>query len=304
MIRLFAVIGSCLFFTITAFAQELDCDISIDPQSMNGLSAESRENLVDIIPQLKQYISNYRWTKDGLEGGERIKFSMALTLSSPSGDNHYKGQLVLGSQRPVYKGGRSTRIILIKDVNWDFQYIRSQTLTHDEYRFDPMLSLIDFYAYMVLGYDFDTYKSGDGTQYFQKAQDIVNKARSSASAGAGWESSTRGSYSRTQLLDEILNPKYHDFREAAFRYHYRGLDLLYKDQVKARKNMLSALEKIGKLQEKINATSLSVKLFFDAKYQEIAEIFSHDPDPAILTKLTSADPSHRQAYEESRLKQR
>lgn len=304
MNRILVLIGSCFFLSIIVSAQEIECDVTIDAQSSAGLSSEARENIVDLVPQLEQYINNYRWTREGIEGGERIRCRMELTLSSQSGDNHYKAQIVLSSQRPIYKAGRTTSILRIRDLSWDFQYIRSQTLTHDEYRFDPLLSLIDFYAFMILGCDFDTYKTGDGTPYFQKALEIVNKARTSAAAGTGWEPSTRGDYSRAQLIEELLNPKYHDLREAVFRYHYRGLDLLHKDQVKARKNMLSALEKVGNLREKINSTSLAIRLFFEAKNLEIAEVFSHDPDPGITAKLTRIDPSHRQAYEESRDKRR
>ena len=304
MNRLRILIAICLLPALRAGAQELDCNVSIDQQSSAGLSAEARENIVDLVPQLEQYINNYRWTREGIEGGERIRCSMSLTLSSPTGDNHYKAQIVLSSKRPIYKTVETTQMLLIRDLSWDFQYIRAQTLTHDEYRFDPLLSVVDYYAFVILGYDFDTYKTGDGTPYFQKALEIVNKARSSAAAGTGWEPSTRGDYSRTQLIEEILNPKYHDLREAVFRYHYRGLDLLHKDQVKGRRNMLSALQKLGILREKINSTSLAIRLFFEAKYKEIADRFALDPDPGIVAELAKIDPSHRQAYEESRDKRR
>jgi len=292
-------IACVLFLSLTTAAQELDCEIALDVTSFS-LPAEARDNLIDFANQVKQYMNSHRWTKDGIEGDEKIKCRIDITILGSPTDNHYSAKAQIGSQRPIFKSERSTAVTRIVDDKWDFQYIRNQSLTHDENRFEPLLSFLDFYAYIILGYDFDTYKSGDGTQYFQKALEIVNPARGAANAGKGWEPSTRGQYSRAQLIDELLNPKYRDLREAVYRYHYRGLDLLYKDQEKARKTILSALEKIRKLQEKINESSVLVRLFFDTKYLEIAETFVNDPDLSVFTKLIKIDPSHQKNYEEKR----
>ncbi|HTK81770.1 MAG TPA: DUF4835 family protein [Bacteroidota bacterium] len=294
-----ALLALFLFlFSFVAFTQELDCDITLDMQGLP--SSEARDNLVDFISQLKTYMNTQRWTKDGIEGDEKIRCTINIQFQGSPGDNQYAAKAFIGSQRPVFKAGRSTAVTRILDDKWTFQYIRGQSLTHDEYRFDALLSFMDFYAYVILGYDFDSYKSGDGTQFFQKAMDIVNKARSSAGAGNGWDVATRGAYSRAQLIEELLNPKYQDLREASFKYHYRGLDLLYKDPVKGRKVMLTALEKVGKLRDKVNEPSLVMKIFFDTKYQEIAETFSVDTTPGVFEKLIAIDPSHQHDYEVAR----
>ena len=170
-------------------------------------------------------------------------------------------------------------------------------MNHDESRFDPLMSLLDFYAYVILGYDFDTYKAGDGTQFFQKAGEILNKARNTG-GGKGWDLPTQAAYSRAGLIDELVTPKYYDIREASFRYHYRGLDLLYKDDAKARKAIFSALEKISNLQAKINQRSLLIRLFFETKYLEISEVFQRDPDLTVYTRLSKIDPAHQTSYEE------
>ena len=102
-----------------------------------------------------------------------------------------------------------------------------------------------------------------------------------------------------RLIDELMNVKFHDFRDALFRYHFRGLDLLHKDEARARKNIFAALDKIGKLQEKINVRSLVLRTFFDAKYQEIADVFLKDPDREIFARLSKIDPAHQTKYEEA-----
>ena len=287
----------CLAVTGIAplWPQELDCKFSVDTRA---ISAEAKAGLEDFEAQLSQYMNPYRWTREDLNG-EKIRCSFDIRITGSPRENSFSAQVFIGSSRPIYKlDGRSTAVTRILDDKWDFPYIKYQTMNHDESRFDPLMSFLDFYAHVILGYDFDTYKPGDGSPYFQKASEIVNKARNSPGAGKGWDESSQGTYSRNQLIDELLNPKFYDFREAIFRYHYRGLDLLHKDEAKARKNVLSALEKIANLQKKINQNSLAIRSFFDTKYLEIAEMFSKDPDLTIFSRLTKIDPTHQKNYDE------
>ena len=282
----------CIFFSSTLQAQEIDCTITFT--NLETLPAEARDNLVDFISQIEQYVDSYKWTNEDL-GEEKIKCAINISFAGAPKENRYSAQAFIGSQRPIYKSGRNTAVIRILDDKWDFEYTRYQSLTHDEYRFDALLSFLDYYMYMIIGYDFDSYKSGTGTPYFQKALEIVNKSRGT---GKGWEISQQSTYSRGQLVDELLNPKFRDLRDAIYRYHYRGLDLLQSDSEKARKNIFSALVKVGKLQEKINQRSLAIKVFFDTKYLEIAETFQKHSDLTIYMQLTEIDPAHKKTYDE------
>src|ERR1051326_5115915 len=221
---------SLLLLWIPLSAQELDCDITFT--NLETLPAGSRDNLTDFISQAKQYINSYHWTQEDL-GSVRIKCSMNISFQSAT-NNHYVVQAFIGSQRPIFKSDKNTAFVRLLDDSWEFDYVRGQPFNHNESHFDPLLSFMDFYAYIILGYDFDSYKSGDGTPYFQKASDIANRALGSASTG--WDVSSQGTYSRGQLIEELTNSKFHDFREAVYRYHYRGLDLLYTDDTRARKN--------------------------------------------------------------------
>jgi len=292
------IIASLIFSLVQLFAQEIECDVAINTQQ---LPAEARENLNDFAQQVKQYINSYQWTKEGL-GGEKIKCSIDISFQGSPKDNHYVAQAFIGSKRQIYKSDHNTAVLRVLDDKWDFDYFRYQPLSHNDFRFDPLLSFLDFYIYLILGCDFDTYGVADGTTYFQKAMEIVNKAR--GSSGTGWEFSSQSTYQRGQFVDELLNPKFRDLREAVYRYHYKGLDLLYKDPNKAKKNIFSALEKIRKLQKKINQRSLAMRIFFDTKYLEIAETFLDEPDRTIYLKLAKIDPAHQKSYEEYSLKVR
>jgi len=298
----FAIIAVCLLLALNCtVAQEIDCEITTDVQRLT--TAETRDNLSDFVQQLKQYVNTYTWTKEDF-GNEKIKCTFNISFQGSVGDNHYITQVFIGSQRPVYKLGQNTAVTRIMDANWEFDYIRNQAFSHNDSRFDPLLSFIDFYIYLILGYDADTYHTNGGTAYFQKAMEIVNQSHGASSSGKGWELSPQGSYTRAQVIDELLNPKYQDYRKAVHVYYYRGLDSLYRDPEKALKKMYSALEKIGKLRVKNNHPIVVLKTFFDTKYLEIAEKFLKDPDPSIYAKLSKIDPAHQQTYDEYAVKPR
>ncbi|MBI5214900.1 MAG: DUF4835 family protein [Ignavibacteriae bacterium] len=287
----------CTFAPVVA--QEIECEVKINVEQ---LTAEGRENLDDFVQQLRQYINGHKWTNVDF-GDLKIKCNLEISFLGVNDSKRYTAQAFIGAQRPIHKSDRNTATMRILDDKWEFEYVRSQSMIHDEYRFDPLLSFIDFYMYVILGHDFDSYKAFDGTVYFEKAVDIVNKSRG-MSGGKGWESTSQTIYSRGQFIEEILNPNYRDIRKTFFTYHYNGLDLLQSKHEKAQNNIITALESIGKLREKINQQTLLMRLFFDTKYLEIAETFLDYPDRSVYEKLVKIDPSHQKTYEEYAYKPR
>lgn len=296
-----AIIILSILLTVQLFGQEIECDVTIDLTPLT--TSEAKDNLSDFVQQIKTYINNHRWTQED-RTEQKISCAMNISFSGSEGEHGYQAQVFIGSQRPIYRGDRSTAVVRIMDDKWNFEYIRNQTLTHMETRFDPLLSFIDFYIYLILGYDADTYLTGGGAPYFQKAYDIVNIARGSATESKGWDYSTQGLYSRNQIIDELLNTKFQDFRKAVHIYHYRGLDSLYTEKKLPLKRIFLALDKIGKLREKINQPSIVLRTFFDTKYLEICEVFQRSADPSIYTRLGKIDPEHQKSYDEFDLKRR
>lgn len=295
--KLFLSIILCIVLSSFSFAQEFECEVTLN---VDQLTAEGRENLSDFAQQVKQYMNNYRWTSEDF-GEDKIKCNFDIQILGSPRTNHYVAKVFIGSLRPIKKQNQNTAVLRILDENWEFDYVRNQSLIHESFQFDALVSFLDYYAYIILGYDFDTWNVGGGTPYFQKALAIVNRARNAAS-GKGWESTAQGGFTRGQLVEELLNPKFQDFREAFSKYHYRGLDLLYKNPLKAKDNIATIIENIGKLQQKINTRTLIIKLFFDTKYLELAQLFGDYPTSDIFDKLSKIDPSHQQTYMEYKQK--
>jgi len=289
---------------IPLLSQQLDCDVTINTQQ---LTSDAVDNLSDFVFQVKQYLNNTQWTKDDL-GDNRIRCAFNIFIKGSPSAGRYSAQVFVGSQRRIWdlKTNRPTEknsaMIRIFDDTWEFNYTRGVPLVRDEFRFDPLTSFLDFYAFLILGYDYDSYDAFSGTQNFQKAMNIFNLTRSAGSP-KGWEFPGSGTYNRTRLIDELMSEKFKDVRQAVYDYHAEGLDRLSTDRDAALKNILLAVESIGKVKKRVNEQSVSIKTYFDTKYLELCELFQGYSDPAVYARLAVVDPSHQKSYEEYRQKQ-
>ncbi len=279
-----------LLLFISSFSQEIECKVTVN---FEQLPPQNKSDLADFAEKIQRYINSYKWTNVDLNS-EKIQCTLNIFFTSASGNN-YQAQIFVGSQRKIYESDKSTAVLRILDDKVDFFYDKNAPLYHDEFRFDPLLSLIDFYMYIVIGYDFDTYEPLGGTEFFEKAFRICTNAQSSKFS-RGWQKTSSG-YSRFNLIDELLDPKYSDFRKAIYEYHYNGLDILNKYPEDALATIDSVIDVMINIKKNVNPTSTLVKLFFNAKYMELAELFKNAKNKeAIFIKLILADPSHQATY--------
>ncbi|MFA6540118.1 MAG: DUF4835 family protein [Bacteroidota bacterium] len=284
-----------LIFTTTYGFSQIECDVTINYQSVSYAS----DRLQNFKNDIENYINSQRWTTDNLNG-EKIKCTINIFFTAASDDNKYSAQAFIGSQRPIYAGndpsGKNTSMVRIFDDKWDFTYVKGQPLYRDETQYDPLTDFLDFYMYLIVGFDYDSYESSSGTPFFQKAYTMANQAPSSAT---GWDRATGSAYSKYGLIEEILNPKNQPFRHGFYLYHYKGLDLLATKPDKGYENIIEMLKNIAQLKKTSNPRSILFKTFFEAKYQELAEVFKGYNDSNIYQLLISVDQAHQAAYDEA-----
>lgn len=271
-------------------SQQLDCTLQADYTS---LGTAQYDLLTDFADDVRGYINNNAWGEENFP--EKVRCALNIFVKGTPAENRYSAQVFIGSQRTIYNTDQSSAVVRLFDEDWEFTYIKNRPLNRSPHSFNDLTSFLDFYSYVALGYDYDTYEPGGGTPWFQKAADVANLGR--ASGAKGWELKT-SSYSRVQLMDEILSPKFAQARTAVYRYHFSGLDSLSINRSHALANILKALETIGKLRKEVNPRNIYIKSFFEAKYLEIAQLFVDYPDPNIYKKLAIIDPAHQTAYEE------
>ena len=279
-------------------AQELNCQLRV---TTDNITSADRDYLRGFRADVERYLNSTRFTNEDLYG-EKINVSMDIFFTQVTGTNRYRAQAVIGSTRPIYANDNVsdsvTQVLRLMDSQWEFTYAPNQRMYFDEFSFDPLTSFLNYYAFVIIGFDLDTYKPLDGARVFQKALNTATAAISSSSA-ADWQSTS--GYSRYGLAQELTNPRNEPILQAYYTYHFNGIDLLATDNRKSLDNILGAIESIYRVRQQ-NATSLMTKAIFDAKAKEIARIFLSYPDPSVFDKLATYDPEHRSDYMDAKSK--
>ncbi|HTX99900.1 MAG TPA: DUF4835 family protein [Bacteroidota bacterium] len=271
-------------------AQGINCTVTVNTQSVNSTN---KDLLVNLASDLKDYINNFQWGADNVP--DKIPCAIDVFVQGNTGDNSYLAQVFIGSQRPIYKSNKGTAVMRIKDDSWEFTYLKSRPINHNPGTFNDLTSFLDFYMYLVVGFDADTYDPLGGTPYFQRASDISRLARTSSQKG--WQPSTTG-YNRSQFIDDVLLPSTQPMRQAEYLYYFTGLDSLAIDRSRAQANIARAIDIIGKVRANVDPRNLALRVFFDAKYQELGDIFADYPDRTIYRKLSLIDPNHEKTYDD------
>lgn len=274
------------------FSQELNCRVTVNYES---IPVVNRELLANFAQTVEEYLNKTRFTDKW--DGDKIECALNIFFVGASSEINYTAQAVITSQRPIFKSSKNSLMISINDPQWTFVYEKNQTLYATQSIFDPLTSFLDFYAYLIIGFDLDSYEELGGTPYFTKAFDIVNLAANS-SFRSGWEKSS-SAYSRRGLVEDLLSEKYRTFREAYFNYHYNGLDLFSEKKNIAFKNIVKLIDVLDALKIKTEINTPLTKVFFDAKSGEIIEYLKTYSDKSIFKKLRRIDPSRALKYDEA-----
>jgi hypothetical protein len=306
-----SIIVLLLIYSGSLKAQDFEVQVTM---VVDALSQDAKDKLKDFKQQVEDYFNrnkfydNSYFNENNMPGAElyKIKASIQFNFKGGNADN-YDAQIFIASQRILDRYDKKqnpkyTTVFKILDERCSFYYSRTMQLIKNDLRFDPFLSLLDYYAYMMLGYDQDSFFPKDDPKnkstYFTKAQDICNKPMSDRN---GWSETGGGSKpSRLQLVQELLNPRYEDFRNAFFEYHWFGLDSMGYSK-NSYKIILKALKKMGDIKKK-EVKAYNVDLFFDSKNTEIADLFLNYGDKKVYDQLILIDPSHQRIYEEAKKK--
>jgi len=275
-----------------ASAQELNCRVTVNTSALSG---NEFSFLNDLRNEIEQYLNNRSWTDDRFEEFERIDCSVSITFTEAQGLDRFNAQIVVGSRRPIYATQQSTTVFQVVDSNWEFQYNRGQPLIYDPNRFDPLTSLLDFYALMILGYDYDTFSELGGTRFFQRAREISELAQ--AQGGPGWVS-LGDDQTRTALVRQLLGPRYEPLRRAYFLYHLGTLDRFTRDYEAAWETGYSAIEGIYDLFLDVSR-KYATDIFFATKSSELTDLFSEASDvrTQLYAMLIEMDPARSSDYD-------
>jgi len=294
MIRILIFLFYMLIIPAGLAAQEFNCDVSINDRQISG---SSYDYVSELEVALENYINGHRWTNDRFREHERIGCNFQIVLTGVDQNFNYTAEVAITTRRPIYNSNQESLAILLSDNNWRFFYPENKNLIHDDLQFDDLTSFIDFYAYIMLGYDYDSFSELGGTQYYTRAQSVFELGQNSGSQG--WGRSIGAQRNRFGLITDINNPAYEDLRRAIYQYHRLGLDQFTMQPEEARNQVLQALDLIRENKQLTNNNYL-FDIFFSSKYTEIVAIF-RDAGAEIRTRayniLVDVDPAHTTEYE-------
>ena len=279
-----------------ADAQELQCSVSVQSSSVQGTNKQVFENMRNAITD---FLQNHRWTNDIFDTKERIECSLYFNITEQSSSNEFKGTLTVQARRPVFGSGYTTTMFNMQDEDIQFRYNDGQAFDYNEnsYDSDNLLPLIAFYCNIILGYDYDSFSLNGGSDYFKKAEQIVNQAQSSQYAG--WKSFD-GTKNRYWLINNILDNNHKVFRTQLYNYHRKGLDVMSEDVERGRRAIYNAIDELRKVKKSSTRNAYALSLFFTAKSDEIVNVFSEAPAiecSQVVEFLTEADPGNLTKYQ-------
>lgn len=262
-----------LFFTLfscSLFSQELNCTVKVNYQELGNTNLTIFKTLEK---SLAEFINKTNWSDKVYKPRERIDCSMFINISSYGGDQ-FSATIQVQSSRPVYNSLYSSPVFNFNDKEFNFTYTEFQLLTYNQNVYDSnLISVIAFYANMIIGIDGDTFSELGGTQAYQNAQEIVSVAQ--ASNAKGWNQN-ESRQNRYFLVNDMLSTTFSPIREALFNYHYNGLDKMSEDLKTGKENIKEAIMSIKKVND-VRPNAFLTRVFFDAKLDEIQSVFSGGP---------------------------
>ncbi|MGB0974430.1 MAG: DUF4835 family protein [Flavobacteriaceae bacterium] len=269
------LLSFCLLLGIFGLsAQELNCTLAINAEQ----TGRPNEQVFKTLERsLNDFINKTTWTDKIFAPQERINCGMVITVIE-MGTDSFTATLQVQSSRTAFNSTYSSPVFNFNDKDFSFNYVEFQNLTFNPNQFDSnLISVIAYYAYMIIGLDADTYSKLGGTEYFNQAKNILNVAQSSGRKGWG---PTDGNQTRYQLIDQILSPTYAEYRDVLYSYHRIALDVMSENQKKAKERVILSLKQFKKMNSR-RPNSFIQRVFFDAKSDEIEQMFSGGPSVKI-----------------------
>jgi len=264
---IFFVLGFHAFL----WAQPVNVTLTVNTELVNQTNIAPIQTLEKA---LRDFLNNTKWTNDSGTAQSEISIQMLLTISSIN-DNSYAGTLQVQSGRLVYNSNYTSPLVNFLDNNFKFTYQEFQPFYFDINRYsNNLISVFSYYIYLAAGVEMDSFSPMGGSANFERARTIANAAQ--ASKALGWKAN-QNNKGRYELIDQISSPAFKDFRALVYEYHRNGLDLMAEKPEASKAHIASELLGLRNLFRR-QPNSYLLRSFFDAKGEEIGQLFSDGPE--------------------------
>ena len=259
-----------LAISLAVPAQELNCSITVNSDQVGQTNQQIFRTLER---SLNDFVNKNKWTNRVYRENEKVNARMFITVTQYESDR-FEANIQIQSSRPVFNTSYESPVFNYKDDAFNFQYQEFQPLVYNPNSFDSnLVAVISYYVYVILGLDADTFSLEGGNDYYRLAQNIVTQAQSSNYSGWSQETGTR---TRFELVDNLLSNSFREYRVAMYNYHRKGLDIL-ADNNSTGKQIVAGSLRLFETLIKRRPNAFLIQTFFDAKSDEIKNVFSDGP---------------------------
>jgi hypothetical protein len=286
-----------IFTALVANAQEFRCNIQITSQQIQGTNKQVFQTLQAAI---NEFVNGKAWSGYKFSNNERIECSMLINIQEMIGSDQFKGTLQIQVRRPVFNSSYNAVLFNYIDNDVDFKYTEFQPLEFSETsHLSNLTSILAYYAYIILGLDFDSYGLNSGTEFYQKAEKVLNNAQNATERG--WRSGESTSRkNRYWLINNILNEGFSPVRQFIYNYHRLGLDMMYEKLVEGRSVIAESLKLLQDVyKNRPDPFMHFLQVILDAKSDEFVSIFLEATDEEkrrVIAILNQIDPTHGDKY--------
>jgi hypothetical protein len=282
--------------SVRSSSQELDCQVSVTAPQLTGTDKRIFETMQTGI---YEFMNNRKWSSYNFRTEERIECTVLLTITDRMSTDDFKGTLNLVLRRPVYNSAYNSVLLNWIDKDFQFHYIEFQPLDYAEGTYTSnLISTLAFYSNIFLGLYFDSFSQYGGSQFFDKAQSIVNAAQNAPETG--WKA-YESQKNRFWLVENYLNPANIELRDFSYRFHRLGLDQMYEKIDQGRNEVTESLDLLKTLYNE-KPGLFALQLIMDAKRDEFVNIYSDQRVPPmektnVVNTLKEIDPANGSKYQ-------
>lgn len=268
----YIILSIAMCLALLGQAQEFQAKVNINTPKLQSVDPKIFNTLKESI---RDMMNNTKWTEDVFEQSERIQLTITLNITEEMSATSFRADLAIQAVRPVFNSSYETVIFAYQDQDVQFSYEEYQPVQFSKNVFtDNLSAILGFYAYTILGLDYDSFSELGGDELFQEAQNILSTVPSNvAQVAGGWTSIEAGQRNRYWLIENILNPRMVPYRKAMYLYHRGGLDRMSDDIGTAVTACATAITQITEA-HKAYRNSMIVQIFAQTKSTEILQIFT------------------------------
>lgn len=250
-----------------ADAQELSCTVDVNVQSVE----QAGKSVFDALKEsVTEYMNTTKFSDAQLAVNEKIECRLFFTITEYQ-DGVAKGTLQVQSSRPVYNSSYTTTMVNFRDTKIDFSYQEGEPLNFNLNGMESQLTaILNFYAYLFLAIDFDSFSPRGGEVFWDRLKLIVQEAQSSGEVG--WKA-FEDNKNRSAILDAYTSPQTEQLRDFLYTYHRTGLDEMAQNADKGRASITESLDVLKAVYD-VQPMSVALSMARDAKLDELVNIYS------------------------------